>query len=319
MVFSGLYEFLASSNVKFKHIIPLAPDASLRLYYRVINNNQEKLILCYTPPDNCDLNTYIKISNYLSSINVSVPNIFAYDRNKGYMLLEDFGNMSMKAHLLISESDVLSAEYRSMLDLLLDIQTSKLPTNIKFYDKETFLKHAKYYLDWYIIPYKSKLSDSKYMEWLNVWENLLSSVDIIPRSFVHRDFHVDNIMMLYDRLGLRRFGVIDFQDGILGPSLYDVVSLLQDPRFLLDFYLMEDLLEYFLNKSVGLRLYKRYFYIIGLHRALWIKAIFMKKKIQYNDTRYDHYIPAINSIIEYNISKFELCLSVKQLLDEYEN
>jgi len=47
---------------------------------------------------------------------------------------------------------------------------------------------------------------------------------------VLRDFHSPNIIWLGERSGILRVGIIDFQDAVLGPAAYDLVSLLQDAR-----------------------------------------------------------------------------------------
>ena len=50
-----------------------------------------------------------------------------------------------------------------------------------------------------------------------------------PPVTVLRDYHAENIMLL-DRPGLARLGLLDFQDALAGHPAYDLVSLLQDAR-----------------------------------------------------------------------------------------
>jgi aminoglycoside/choline kinase family phosphotransferase len=63
-----------------------------------------------------------------------------------------------------------------------------------------------------------------------MWRGLLAKPAAAPKTWVLRDFHSPNLIWLGDRDGIHKVGVIDFQDTVLGPAAYDLVSLLQDAR-----------------------------------------------------------------------------------------
>jgi hypothetical protein len=68
------------------------------------------------------------------------------------------------------------------------------------------------------------------VEFVTAWRDLLGSAAAMPKTWVMRDFHSPNLIWLGERSGIAKVGIIDFQDAVLGPASYDLVSLLQDAR-----------------------------------------------------------------------------------------
>jgi aminoglycoside/choline kinase family phosphotransferase len=50
------------------------------------------------------------------------------------------------------------------------------------------------------------------------------------QTWALRDFHSPNLIWLDNRANIAKVGIIDFQDTVLAPAAYDLVSLLQDAR-----------------------------------------------------------------------------------------
>jgi len=85
-------------------------------------------------------------------------------------------------------------------------------------------------VEWYLPDRNAPLSDEKRAEFFAMWRELLKKPLAAPKTWVIRDFHSPNLIWRAKRSGIARVGIIDFQDAVLGPSAYDVVSLAQDAR-----------------------------------------------------------------------------------------
>jgi len=64
---------------------------------------------------------------------------------------------------------------------------------------------------------------------------------------VLRDFHSPNIIWRGAERGVKRIGLIDFQDAMIGPSAYDLVSIVQDARVTVERDLADQLMEDYLT------------------------------------------------------------------------
>jgi aminoglycoside/choline kinase family phosphotransferase len=85
-------------------------------------------------------------------------------------------------------------------------------------------------LDWYLPDRGAVLADDVRAEFVTMWRDLLAKPAAAAKIWVMRDFHSPNLIWLGERQGIARVGIIDFQDAVLGPASYDLVSLLQDAR-----------------------------------------------------------------------------------------
>ena len=85
-------------------------------------------------------------------------------------------------------------------------------------------------LEWYLPDRGAEPGSDLRAEFIAMWRDLLSKPAAAPRTWVLRDFHSPNLIWLGERQDIKRVGVIDFQDAVLGPAAYDLVSLLQDAR-----------------------------------------------------------------------------------------
>jgi aminoglycoside/choline kinase family phosphotransferase len=101
---------------------------------------------------------------------------------------------------------------------------------IPVYDIETWLVEISLMLEWYLPDRGAEVSEQRHDEFVAMWRTLLAKPAAAPRTWVMRDFHSPNIIWLGERTGILRVGIIDFQDAVLGPAAYDLVSLLQDAR-----------------------------------------------------------------------------------------
>jgi aminoglycoside/choline kinase family phosphotransferase len=98
------------------------------------------------------------------------------------------------------------------------------------YDIDAFLIEAELLLDWYVPHRGASLTGAARAEFTALWREALSHAYDTPATWVLRDYHSPNLLWLPEREGLARVGLLDFQDALMGPAPYDLVSLLQDAR-----------------------------------------------------------------------------------------
>ena len=90
------------------------------------------------------------------------------------------------------------------------------------YSPQKMREDVELYLDSCAVPENDR------SEFKQLWNDVLPLAHAVPASLLLRDYHVANLMWLPDRAGIRRAGLLDFQDAYQGPITYDLVSLLED-------------------------------------------------------------------------------------------
>jgi aminoglycoside/choline kinase family phosphotransferase len=212
-------------------LAPLAGDASFRRYYR-LGSNGRRAVLMDAPPPQEDVVPYIAVSQLLRRLGFSAPEVYAEDRAGGFLLIEDFGDHTY-TRLLDRGADEPSL-YTLAVDTLVELQRAVVAygsPDLPPYDAERLLAEAALLIDWYAPAARGEpLSDAQRDEYLDLWRTLLPQVALSGDTLVLRDYHVDNLMRLPDRSGVRGCGLLDFQDAVRGPPSYDLVSLLEDAR-----------------------------------------------------------------------------------------
>jgi N-acetylmuramate 1-kinase len=205
--------------------VPLAGDASFRRYYR-LDRNGGSTVLMDAPPPQEDVGPYVCVAGLLRELGLSAPEVLAEDREEGFLLLEDFGDDTY-TRLLDCGADE-PALYALAVDTLVALQRAaeaRASPELPAYDMERLLTEAALLVDWYV-PLSGVLRE----EYLALWLAVLQHAAVSPSTLVLRDYHVDNLMLLPDRPGVRGCGLLDFQDAVWGPPSYDLVSLLEDAR-----------------------------------------------------------------------------------------
>jgi aminoglycoside/choline kinase family phosphotransferase len=182
-----------------------------------------------------DIRAFIAMAEGLRGLGYSAPALIDYSIDEGLALIEDFGSTT------IAQNDVPDgARYAPAIALLADLHGRELPPSLSageepyeppVYDIEAMLVEVELVLDWYA-PAIARVTppSGARMQFLAIWRELLSPILAEPTSWTLRDYHSPNLHWLAERQGLKRIGLIDFQDAVIGPPAYDVVSLLQDAR-----------------------------------------------------------------------------------------
>ena len=271
--------FLAAAGWGGSRPAPLAADASFRRYFRLADGDR-RAVLMDAPPPHEDVRPYIAVAGMLREHGLSAPEIFAEDRAQGLLLIEDFGDDTY-TRLLARGADEAGL-YALAVDTLIALQRAvAAPPALPPYDAEALLREAALLVEWYVpavLP--APLSPAQCEEYLALWRAVLPLVATPAPTLVLRDYHVDNLMLLAGREGVRGCGLLDFQDALCGPAGYDLVSLLEDARRDVPPALREAMTERYLaafpeldrgafRRAAAILAAQRNAKIIGIFTRLW--------------------------------------------------
>ena len=201
-------------------ISPASADASFRRYFRVTHSDGS-MVAMDAPPEQEDVSPFIDMTHRLEAAGLSVPHIHASDLEQGFLLLDDLGNQDFLRGLNNSSVDSL---YGDALTALLKIQSANT-RDLPFYDNKLLSSELGLFPDWYLsIHLGIELNHDQRELLARVFSVLIDNALEQPRVFVHRDYHSRNLMIT----AANNPGIIDYQDAVLGPITYDLVSLLRD-------------------------------------------------------------------------------------------
>ena len=266
-------DFLAAHGWGGAEIRPLAGDASFRRYFRV-HRNGETAVLMDAPPPQEDVGPFLKITQHLLDRGFLPPRPLAVDREKGLLLLEDFGDDRV-AQLLEREPQRERDIYETAVDTLAQLSRSPAPADIAPYDQAAMEREAGLLPEWYAPAVGIDVDEAAYRSaWSDAWRGVLAAVKANP-VLVLRDYHAENLMVLPGRSEL---GLLDYQDALAGHPAYDLVSLLQDARRDVDPALEEAMLQRY-YAAAGVDQPERFraeYEILGAQRNSKILGIFTR-------------------------------------------
>lgn len=200
----------------------VAGDASNRRYFRMALDGTG-YILVDAPPATEKNQAFLCVRELLAAAGVKVPALYGADLARGYLLLEDLGD-----RLLLAELDTVSVDrgYRDAMAVLLRIAASdSAAVTLPLYDECLLAEELGRFPSWFVEALLGQALGAEERAMLEAsFARLIGSALEQPRVLVHRDFHSRNLMPQDDG----ELGVIDFQDAVLGPVTYDLVSLLRD-------------------------------------------------------------------------------------------
>ena len=290
-------QFLERSGWSGAKRMPIAGDASFRRYERVTHGTQ-RAVLMDAPPPYEDIRPFVKIASHLRSLGYSAPNIYSEDAELGALLLEDLGD-NLFTRVLDTGGDA-SLLYSHAVDLLVDLGQRNLPDHVPNYDIPTLLEEASLFIDWYFPTVSGRAVEAvERKAFLDVWQRVLPLAYEGPPVLVLRDYHVNNLIWLDRQDSISRVGLLDFQDAVIGPRMYDLVSLLEDARRDISPDLAKEMFERFVitTQSDRTAAYAAYA-VLGAQRNTKIIGIF--SRLQQRDEKSDYlaYIPRVWRLLE---------------------
>jgi hypothetical protein len=257
------------------------------------------------PPPHEDVRPFLAIARLLQAMGFSAPAILAEDVAAGLLLLEDFGDATY-TRLLTQGADEAPL-YALAVDLLVALHRAFDPAaapGIPAYDDQRLLAEAALLVDWYLPAITGKPTDPALREeYLALWRALLPVARAVPSSLVLRDYHVDNLMLLEGRFGLAACGLLDFQDAVIGPVAYDLVSLLEDARRDVTPELAAAMRERYLAAfpSLDRAAFAAAYAVLGAQRNCKIVGIFTRLCVRDGKPIYLRHIPRVWRLIEQDL------------------
>ena len=288
--------FLKKNYIENSKIKEIKGDASFRKYFRIYQKNKSYILASAEKEKKSNILNYVLINKFLSERGISVPQVIDYNYKNGLALLQDLGD---KTYLqLIRKSKNKFSIYQSLIKYLIKLQRINFKTNIfrfKKYNFRILKKEIDLFFIWYL-PHVLKLkNNSKIKKLRQLLLSILKNNFIKNNYFVHRDFHVSNLMV--NKKGSKnKIGIIDSQDALIGSRAYDVLSLIDDVRIKTSPNLKQKLLNYYLllakkEKNFDIKQFKKEFSILSVQRAIKIIGIFSRLFKRDKKSKYLKLIP----------------------------
>ena len=277
--------------MNFKNIVELSGDASHRKFYRDKKNNS---IIVYAKKEKRkNLLIYAAVNELLNNNKILTPRLISEKYKKNYIIIEDLGDYTG----LKKFKNYKINNYIKLFEILKKLKLVRkrtintfLKTNytIKNYSNNELLREAKLFSDWYMPKIiKKKLSLSKKL-YIKIIKKLILSLKLKKKVFVHRDFHISNIMIKKNKIYL-----IDSQDAVFGNEAYDLASLIDDVRIKIKLKNREKIYEKFISnqKKINPEKLRNDFEILSILRNLKIIGIFTRLSKRDKKHKYLKLIP----------------------------
>ncbi len=221
-----MHDFLEQHG--WTHCSAIAEDGSARKYSRISKNGQRAVLMDASADHIEKLSKFTQISQWLRDIGLSAPEIYEADMQRGFLLMEDFGDLSFKVALDEGmHSKMLYDLAQEVLEHLAQLSPPPLPEYFKSYVHEA----RDLIMRWYWPALRGEeVPEDVIQEYLSAWDDVQGALPPPDTGFLHIDFHPGNLMLLPGREGVKRCGILDFQDAMIGPRAYDLVNLLEDMR-----------------------------------------------------------------------------------------
>jgi N-acetylmuramate 1-kinase len=301
---------------KFKEI---KGDASFRKFYR--NKKKNSIIVLSNKDKNKNLLVYDAVNKILIKNKILAPRLLNQYYHKNFIEIQDLGVKTIYQLLKQKKINHYSI-LKKVINVLNDVQSikDKKIKNfknqlyfIKKYNSQILFNETKLFCDWYV---PKKLSKKKSLKFNNQFKKeikyLLSKLHCKNDTFVHRDFHVSNLMYFKNKIG-----IIDSQDALIGNKAYDLASLIDDVRFKTTNELKKKVYDYYLKKNnkVENNKFKIDFAILSILRNLKIIGIFMRLADRDDKKKYLKLIPYAWELINHRIGQNKIFDNLKLLLN----
>jgi hypothetical protein len=326
-------------------ITPLRGDASNRRYYRLHPSDHGKgdsvIVMELAEPEAFKKSEekvstnlapirelpYINILKHLKNSQVAVPQLYYYDEKKGWLFLEDLGDITLWEELKGRDLETHRRYYTQAIDELLKIQIQAThlanPDCIAFgraFDAPLLMWEFDHFLEYGVEVYKKKkIAPQDRQKVRAIFEDIAQSLAAEPRCFTHRDYHSRNLMVQGGKIR-----VLDFQDALMGPAQYDLASLLRDSYLSLPEKLMTELLDYYMDRKQTLegqpmnrQSFVRLFDRMSIQRNLKAAGRFAYIDTVKHNPNYLQFIPPTLGYVRKNLAKYPELGELHDILSRY--
>ncbi len=299
-------------------------DASFRRYFRVDGSYASRIVMD-APPDKEDCAAFDRVARLMAASGLNVPEVLAWDRANGFMLLSDLGTRPMMAALVPENPSANLPLYLQAVDLLLSWQLASQPGVLPPYDEALLLGELQLFPQWYLEQHRGVEIGAEQRRVLDcTFQTIVRENLSWPSVYVHCDFMPRNLML--PPLGETRMGLLDFQDAVYGPITYDIASLMRD-AFLTwdeDFVLDVTIRYWEKARAAGLPVGSDFgaFYRgvewMGLQRHLRVAGIFARIALRDGKPRYLADTPRFIQYIRATAGRYRELRPLLRLLDQVE-
>ena len=307
--------------LNFKELKEIKGDASFRKFYR---NKKNHSIVVYAIKDKVkNLLIYDAINKILLKNKILAPKLLGQNYKNNYIELEDFGDGVLNKLLKLKKTNKILT-FKKILKILIKLQSIKDKHIINFenqkyivmeYDNKTLSNEANLFCEWYT---PEKLNSFKNINFKKKYQKeikkLISKLNFKNDTFVHRDFHVSNLINFKNNIAL-----IDSQDALIGNKAYDLASLIDDVRIKTSNKLKNQILNDYLKtlKKNEIKKFINDFEILSVLRNLKIIGIFTRLAVRDNKKKYTKMIPYAWKMINYRIKNNKEFKNLKSILENY--
>ena len=303
-------------------LIKIKGDASFRTFFRKVNVQQNSIIVSAKKEKFQNLIVYDAINKILRKNKVLAPHLYNENYRKNFIEIEDFGNKTILNEIKKKNKNKFDY-FKKIIDLLIKVQLIKdrkvytfknKKYSIPKYDKRILVQEANLFCDWYVKSKFSKIESKKFSkEFRKVTKKLASKLMLNQNVFVHRDFHVSNLMLVK-----KSIGIIDSQDALIGNRAYDLASLIDDVRLKTSKSFKKKIFNFYIKRQKKINIYKlkNDFEILSILRNLKIIGIFTRLAIRDGKKNYLKFIPYAWQLIGMRINENEVFKELKNLLNQ---
>ncbi|MEM9967651.1 MAG: phosphotransferase [Pseudomonadota bacterium] len=270
-------------------------DASTRRYFRAIDAGYLVMEDRKAP---LPFASFVRLSAHLTALGLSAPQVYAHSDAHCVALLEDFG-ASTYGRLLADGYDE-HALYQLAVSTLVHLhrQSAATHVDVPLFSIERLLEELSVFSNWFAPLLRPDLNVETFDHaFRGVWSDALMRLPKAPQTLVLRDFHIDNLIFLQHREGVRRCGLLDFQDALIGAPEYDLVSLLQDARRELAEGLEAKMFEQYVSElglsDVQAAEAQRRYTVLGAQRHTRIAGVFVRLDQRDGKPGYLRFLPRV--------------------------
>ncbi len=304
-----------------KNLEKIKGDASFREFFRKRDEKFSSIIVFSKKQKLKNLLIYDAINKILIKNKILAPILYQENYAKNYLEIEDFGDDTIFKILSKKKKNQITY-FKKIINILSQIQSIKDRRIKNFrkktyiipkYDKEILNQEANIFCDWYVkkeMPKKYRIKFNR--EFKKIVRKLSSGLKLNDNFFVHRDFHVSNLMMVNNRIG-----VIDSQDALIGNRAYDLASLIDDVRLKTSNKVKKQIYNLYINrqKKLNNHKFKNDFEILSVLRNLKIIGIFTRLAVRDKKKNYLKLIPYAWSLINNRINENKIFKDLRKLLN----
>ncbi|OGA68722.1 MAG: aminoglycoside phosphotransferase [Betaproteobacteria bacterium RIFCSPLOWO2_12_FULL_65_14] len=202
-------------------LTPASEDASFRRYFRARLDDGRSFVVMDAPPDKEDCRPFLHVARLLRAAGVHAPEVHAQDLAQGLLLLSDLGE---RTYLAVIDDSNAPALFADATEALIRWQLATQEGGLPPYDEALLRREMRLFPDWYVARHLGRELNYQQKQTLeDIFALLARSALAQPKVYVHRDYMPRNLMVSDPNPG-----VLDFQDAVMGPIAYDVVSLMRD-------------------------------------------------------------------------------------------